>query len=85
MTCVKFSEHAPVIVVGDSKGVVTVYRVLSPPLITHMGPLQQFERLKSAVMSSCDPVTLQRLKEGDSSQATTVTMPQEGEEQVLMT
>ena len=48
---------------GDNKGTVTVYRVLSPPLITHMGPLQQTERLKAAIMSSCDPLALQKLKE----------------------
>jgi len=52
--------------VGDSRGAVTVYRVLTPPLITHMGPVQQAERLKAAVMASCDPVSLLKIREGES-------------------
>ena len=61
--------------VGDSKGAVTVYRVLSPPLITHLGPRQQTERLKAAVVASCDPVALQKLKEFESKGADKTAAP----------
>lgn len=69
LTCVQFSERAPVIVVGDNKGTVTVYRVMSPPLITHVGPLQQTEKLKHAVMGACDPAALQRLRESEKEES----------------
>ena len=48
---------------GDSSGAVTVYRVLSPTLITHLGPLQQTEGLKAAVLVSVDPSILAILKD----------------------
>ena len=82
LTCVKFSEHAPVIVVGDSKGAVTVYRVLTPPLITHMGPRQQYERLKAAVFGSVDPVSLARLREIDTKAASPSEHTAESQEEV---
>lgn len=63
LTCVNFSERAPVIVVGDNSGAVTVYRVLSPTLITHLGPLQQTEGLKAAVLGSADPTILALLQD----------------------
>ena len=37
LTCVIFGEHTPVLVVGDAKGCVTVYRVLEPNTILHQG------------------------------------------------
>ena len=71
----QFSERAPVIVVGDNKGAVTAYRVLDPPLITHMGPIQQSERFKAAIFSLCDPATLTKLKEDEQSSAASGGLP----------
>jgi WD40 repeat protein len=52
LTCVKFGERSPTVVVGDNLGVVSVYRLLHPIAITHEGPLQQTEKLKRAVFKS---------------------------------
>ena len=49
LTSLLFGEKSPTVVVGDSRGAVTVYRVLDPPTITHEGPLQQMARLKAAI------------------------------------
>jgi WD40 repeat protein len=65
LTCVQFSETAPAIVVGDSKGCVTVYRVIEPVVVTHMGPRQQEEKLKAAVIS-LDPAAADLLKATES-------------------
>ena len=71
LTSVTFCERAPAVVVGDSHGALTVYRVIDPVIITHMGPVQQTERLKSAI-SALDPSVAELLKnleakEGDVS------------------
>jgi len=54
LTSVAFCERAPAVVVGDSNGALTVYRVVDPVIITHMGPVQQTEKIKAAV-ASLDP------------------------------
>jgi hypothetical protein len=50
LTSVQFSESAPAVVVGDSNGTVTVYRVMEPVVVSGLGPLQQIEKMKSAVL-----------------------------------
>jgi hypothetical protein len=50
LTCVNFSESAPAVVVGDSNGTVTVYRVMDPVVVTQMGPLQQIDKIRDALM-----------------------------------
>ena len=65
LTCVQFSETAPAIVVGDSKGCVTVYRVIQPVVITQLGPRQQEEKLEAAVMA-LDPAAADHLKSSES-------------------
>ena len=54
LTSVAFCERAPAVVVGDSNGALTVYRVIDPVIITHMGPVQQAEKIKAAV-AALDP------------------------------
>ena len=54
LTSVAFCERAPAVVVGDSNGALTVYRVIDPVIITHMGPVQQTEKIKAAV-TALDP------------------------------
>jgi len=54
LTSVAFCERAPAVVVGDSNGALTVYRVVDPVIITHMGPVQQTEKIKAAV-AALDP------------------------------
>ena len=65
LTCVQFSETAPAIVVGDSKGCVTVYRVIQPVVITQLGPKQQEEKLEAAVMT-LDPAAADQLKSSEA-------------------
>lgn len=50
LTSVQFSESAPAVVVGDSNGTVTVYRVMEPVVVSGLGPLQQTEKMKNAVL-----------------------------------
>lgn len=49
LTCVQFGERSPTLAVGDNRGTVMVYRVISPQTITHEGPLQQTMKLKNAI------------------------------------
>lgn len=49
LTRVLFGARSPTVVVGDNKGAVTVYRVLQPSTITHLGPLQQAAKLMRVV------------------------------------
>lgn len=55
LTTVLFGEKNPILVVGDSKGVVSVYRVFDPITINHLGPLQQYTALKEAIIKQTDP------------------------------
>ena len=55
LTCLKFGEKTPTIVVGDSNGVVSVYRIFDPITITHQGPLQQKNKLINIVQKQTDP------------------------------
>lgn len=55
LTTVQFGENNPIIAVGDNRGNVTVYRVFDPVTITHLGPLQQFLKLKEAILRQTDP------------------------------
>jgi WD40 repeat protein len=66
LTCVKFGERSPTVVVGDSLGVVSVYRLLQPIAITHEGPLQQMEKLKASILRQTDPERAARLVESMS-------------------
>ena len=61
----QFSETAPAIVVGDSKGCVTVYRVIEPVIVTQMGPRQQEEKLKAAIVN-LDPASADLLRSTES-------------------
>eukprot|EP00605_Chrysophyceae_sp_TOSAG23-4_P002671 GSChrysophyteH1.ASY1.ANO1.2947.1 assembled CDS len=66
LTSVAFCERAPAVVVGDNRGTLTVYRVIDPVIITHMGPVQQTEKLKTAI-AALDPSVaelLQTLEKG---------------------
>jgi hypothetical protein len=71
LTTLLFGERSPTIVVGDNRGVVTVYRVLDPATITHEGPVQQTQRLKGAVRAQSDPSSAARLAslEGSATEA----------------
>lgn len=62
LTSVLFGEKSPVVVVGDNRGNVNVYRVFDPVTITHLGPLQQFQKLKAAIVRQTDPSTAQTLQ-----------------------
>ena len=55
LTTVLFGEKNPILVVGDNKGNVTVYRVFDPITINHLGPLQQYKKLKESVVRQTDP------------------------------
>ena len=54
--------------VGDNRGTVTVYRVFDPVTITHLGPLQQYEKLKKAILQQTDPVSAAGLQSADVSE-----------------
>lgn len=63
LTSVLFGEKNPVVVVGDNKGNVNVYRVFDPLTINHLGPLQQFQKLKEAVLRQTDPAIASSLQQ----------------------
>ena len=62
LTSVLFGEKNPIIVVGDNRGVVNIYRVFDPITITNMGPLQQFMKLKETIIRQTDPSHLHVLE-----------------------
>jgi len=66
LTCVLFGERSPIVVVGDNRGVVTVYRVMNPVLFTHEGPVQQMERLREAILRQSDPMDAAKLSASGS-------------------
>ena len=68
LTTVLFGEKNPSVVVGDNRGTVTVYRVFDPVTITHLGPLQQYEKLKKAILQQTDPVSAAGLQSADMSE-----------------
>ena len=61
LTCVLFGERSPIVVVGDNRGAVSVYRVTNPVLQTHEGPLQQAQKLRDAVLRQSDPLEAAKL------------------------
>lgn len=67
LTCLLFSENSPVMVVGDSKGCVTVYRVrddiITPPTSE---AADQKERLQQAVWRQTDPAEATKLQASSS-------------------
>ena len=67
LTTSLFSESAPIVVVGDNKGAVTIYRVIDPVTITNEGPLQQLSKLKNAVIRLSDPATASKIDESSVS------------------
>lgn len=68
LTSLQFGDKTPTIVVGDSRGAVTVYRIFDPVTITHMGPLQQTMKLKSAIMRLTDPTNAAMLMTADNEE-----------------
>jgi WD40 repeat protein len=55
LTTVLFGEKNPIVAVGDSKGCVSIFRVFDPVTINHLGPLQQFNKLKDEIVRQTDP------------------------------
>lgn len=74
LTALQFGSKTPIIVVGDSQGTVTVYRIFDPITITHQGPLQQATKLQRAVVQQTDPENVAMLAtfshEGGALEAT---------------
>jgi WD40 repeat protein len=62
LTSLQFGVKTPTIVVGDSQGTVSVYRVFDPVTITHLGPLQQANKLNKAVIQQTDPENVSLLQ-----------------------
>lgn len=55
LTTLLFGEKSPIIVVGDNRGAVTVYRILQPRTILNNGPLIEKQRLTDAILQQSDP------------------------------
>ena len=66
LTTVIFSEHSPIIIVGDSRGVVTLYRVLKPIAVTNETKAEMSSKLKQAIFRQADPVTAAKLLSYDN-------------------
>ena len=63
LTAVTFSENSPVAVVGDSKGILTVYRVNEPVIVSDISnPAAQTMKLKEAVWRQADPSDVAKLQ-----------------------
>lgn len=71
LTTVLFGENNPILAVGDNRGNVTVYRVFDPVTITNLGPLQQFTKLKEAVVRQTDPQYTALLESDDGGYSLT--------------
>lgn len=68
LTTVLFGQRNPSVVVGDDRGTVTVYRVFDPVTITHLGPLQQYEKIKKAIFQHTDPASAVALENADAAE-----------------
>jgi hypothetical protein len=77
LTTVLFGENNPIVVVGDNRGQVNVYRVFDPFTITNLGPLQQFLKLKEVIVRQTDPnnVSILESDTGYFSSSTAVAVP----------
>ena len=63
LTSVLFAETSPVVVVGDSTGVVTVYRVNEPVIMRDVShPADLTERLQDAVWRQADPAEVTKIQ-----------------------
>jgi hypothetical protein len=71
LTCVLFGEKSPTVVVGDIKGVVTLYRVFDPLTVLLEGPVQQTERFKSSIYKQIDPSDVIKLNELEKAEKST--------------
>ena len=65
LTTLLFGEKSPIIVVGDNRGAVTVYRVLHPTTILNNGPTQEKQRLRAAVLVQSDPSRIKFITENN--------------------
>jgi hypothetical protein len=63
LTSVLFGKRSPTVVVGDKRGVVTMYRIYEPVAVLQEGPKQQTARLQRAVLSQTDPAEVSRMAE----------------------
>jgi len=68
LTTVLFGQKNPSVVVGDNRGTVTVYRIFDPVTITHLGPLQQYEKIKKAIFQHTDPASAISLENADAAE-----------------
>ena len=71
LSCVLFGEKSPTVVVGDMKGVVTLYRVFDPLTVLLEGPVQQTERFKSNIYKQIDPADVAKLNELEKAEKST--------------
>ena len=67
LTTLLFGEKSPIIVVGDNRGAVTVYRILQPITILNNGPTQEKQRLKAAVIGQSDPSKIKFMTDSDDN------------------
>jgi hypothetical protein len=67
LTTLLFGEKSPIIVVGDNRGAVTVYRILQPITILNNGPTQEKQRLKAAVIGQSDPSKIKFMTDSEDN------------------
>ena len=61
LTTVLFSDHSPILIVGDSRGVVTLYRILKPNAVGTETKAEKTMKLRQAILRQADPVTTAKL------------------------
>ena len=66
LTSVVFSEHSPILIVGDSRGVVTLYRILKPNAVTTESKLEGTRKLRDAILATADPTLAAKLNSFDT-------------------
>jgi hypothetical protein len=66
LTTVLFSEFSPILIVGDSRGVVTLYRILKPTAVTNETKVEKSHKLRQAILRQSDPVTAAKLTSFDT-------------------
>ena len=58
LTTVAFGQKSPTVVVGDSLGIVTMYRLRQFVVDSNEGPVQQTNKLKNAIFAQTDPADI---------------------------
>ncbi len=62
LTSIIFAENSPVAMIGDNRGIITVYRINEPNIMKDISlPVEQAKALTEAVYRNADPADIAKL------------------------